>query len=216
MRPNPLNKLDQFNLFHHEFHYIRGQQRFLLPVLLLPLIQRGTGRHQLSGQEPSWVSAAFLSAGWKANTLTRSYSGQEGGSSTLWEESYKQPEHAWCFYPALFVSGTTTVSFKKPQVHGYFQFLRLFSKTSTGHSPKRFTSFGYYVKTLAKKKDALKKKKDINRNTHSVYRLCSPLGTPKEQRRRSLVQWFRLSGLLQTARPTVLTASPRACSKERH
>lgn len=54
--------------------------------------------------------------------------------------------------PALFVSGTTTFSFKKPQVHGYSQFLRLFSKTSTGYSPKHFTSFGYYVKTLAKKK----------------------------------------------------------------
>lgn len=59
-----------------------------------------------------------------------------------------------------------------------------------------------------------KKKKCINRNTHSVYRLCSPLGTPEEERSSSLIQWFQLSGFLQKAWPAILTASPRACNKE--
>lgn len=68
-------------------------------------------------------------------------------------ESYTSPNTPGDFYPPLFLSGTATASFKKPQVHRYFPFLRLFRKISAGHSPKHFTSFGYYVKTLAKKKD---------------------------------------------------------------
>lgn len=47
---------------------------------------------------------------------------------------------------------------------------------------------------LLKKKE---RKKRINRNTHSAYRLCSPLGTPEEERSSSLIQWFQLSGFLK-------------------
>lgn len=43
------------------------------------------------------MCAAFPSAGWEANAPTWSYSEQEGGSWALWEESYKQPEHADVF-----------------------------------------------------------------------------------------------------------------------
>lgn len=58
------------------------------------------------------MCAAFPSAGWEANAPTWSYSGQEGGSSALWEESYKQPGHDDVFIQITWYLAPQQLDFK--------------------------------------------------------------------------------------------------------
>lgn len=142
---NPSNKMNPFVLFCYKYHYIWGCKSRVSPFLFCYLIV--PKKHK--SQELTCLPVYMLENASSLLTIEREKE-QKAKCSQL---SLGKELHAsqTCLLLQLSISGTTTVSFKKPQVHRYSQFARLFSKTSTGHSPKHFTSFGYYVKTLAKK-----------------------------------------------------------------
>lgn len=153
------------------------------------------GWQQLPRQELCWVCAAFPSAGWEANAPTWSYSGQEGGSSALGEESSKQPERAGGFTQLSLYLAPQPLDLKSLRFKDISSFRGCSVKQALATRPNILLVLAIMSQHWQKER-CLKKEKDTNWNTPSFCRLCSPLGTPKESS-TSLIKWFKLSGPLQ-------------------